>query len=240
MRVINTPLFSLCHMWRGGGTKNKKTMNTYKCQQCDKDFESKKGCKSVQPKYCSRECYGVSMMMNKKCLLCGEVILNKHSASLKHRKYCSKECQGKSRLNKPFPEEWKKALSDGRKNSDKCKGENLYNWKGGKENTRMLTKERYLRTKHNIIGKLPRKALNKILDVQQNKCFYCESDLSTYKAIEHLTPITRDGDNSIYNLVYSCKSCNSKKRQQTLEEYAISQKRFDWIEKWENLYIELL
>ena len=215
-------------------------MNTYKCYQCGKSFESKKGCKSRQPKYCSIECYGDSMKMNKKCLLCGEVILNKHSVSLKNRKYCSRECQGKSRQNKPFSDERKKALSEGRKKSDKCKGENLYNWKGGKENTRILAKERYLRVKHNIIGKFPKKTLNKILQIQNNQCFYCESDLSEYKAIEHLTPVTRGGDNSFYNLVYSCKSCNSKKRQQTLEEYAIAQKRFDWIAKWENLFIEIL
>ena len=215
-------------------------MKTYKCKQCEKDFESKKGCKSRQPKYCSMQCYAESMKMNKKCLLCGQVIINKHSASLKNRKYCSKECQGKSRRGIPLSKKWRKALSEGRKNSKKCKGENLYNWKGGKENTRILVKERYLRVKHNIIGKLPRKKLKKILEIQNNKCFYCESDLSNYKAIEHLTPITRDGDNSFYNLVYSCKSCNSKKRQQTLEEFAISQKRFDWLVKWENLFIELL
>ena len=41
--------------------------------------------------------------------------------------------------------------------------------------------------------------------------FFCESDLTNYKAIEHLTPVSRGGDNEKYNLVYSCKSCNSKK-----------------------------
>lgn len=57
-----------------------------------------------------------------------------------------------------------------------------------------------------------------------------------YKAIEHLTPVSRNLDNHIYNLVYTCKSCNSKKRQNTLEEYAIKQNRIDWINKWEILF----
>ena len=64
--------------------------------------------------------------------------------------------------------------------------------------------------------------------------------MTEYKAIEHLTPVSRGGDNDIYNLVYSCKSCNSNKRQQTLEEYAIKNKRLDWLQKWEKLFIETL
>ena len=39
-----------------------------------------------------------------------------------------------------------------------------------------------------------------------------------------------------YNLVYSCKSCNSQKRQQTLEEYAVKNIRFDWLDKFDYVY----
>jgi len=208
-------------------------MKTYICKYCGNTFESKKGCKSRIPLYCSMTCYAESMKMHKKCLLCGKEIENKHSVSLKNRKYCSKECQGLSRRNVPLSEEWKRKLSDGRKKSEKCKGINLYNWKGGKENQRLIAKNRYYRTRHNIIGKLPTEFLKRILIAQNNKCFYCDADLTNYKAIEHLTPVTKGGDNSFYNLVYSCQSCNSKKRQQTLEEYAIKNKRYDLLDKWE-------
>ncbi len=41
-------------------------------------------------------------------------------------------------------------------------------------------------------------------------------------AIEHLTPVSHGGDNQRWNLVYSCRSCNSKKHDKTMEEYAIT------------------
>ena len=34
-------------------------MKTYKCLQCEKDFESKKGCKSRTPLFCSRKCSAI-------------------------------------------------------------------------------------------------------------------------------------------------------------------------------------
>ena len=125
-------------------------METYKCLQCEKDFESKKGCKSRQPKYCSRECYAESLKLNKRCQFCGSIIENKHSVSMKNRIYCSRECQGKARRNIPLSNEWKKALSEGRKNSDKCKGENLYNWKGGKETELFRLKQAFYKRKKGL------------------------------------------------------------------------------------------
>ena len=215
-------------------------MKIYKCLQCEKDFESKKGCKSRQPKYCSKECYAESLKLNKKCKLCGSIIENKHSVSMKNRVYCSRECQGKARKNIPLSNEWKEALSEGRKNSDKCKGENLYNWKGG-ENTKLFRlKQAFYKRKKGLKEKMPIGFLQKILKAQDNKCFFCECDLTEYKAIEHLTPVSKGGDNNFYNLVYSCKSCNSRKRQQTLEEFALSTGNIHWLEKWENLFVETL
>jgi hypothetical protein len=83
---------------------------------------------------------------------------------------------------------------------------------------------------------MPITFLHRMLMVQKNKCFFCECDLTDYKAIEHLTPISKGGDNDVFNLVYSCKSCNSKKRQNTLEEFAIKQNRIDWLNKWEHIF----
>ena len=215
-------------------------MKTYKCQYCGNDFESKKGCKSRQPNFCSNKCYGESLKLNKKCKLCGNIIENKHSVSMKNRVYCSKDCQSKARKGVPLSEEWKKALSEGRKKSEKCKGENLYNWKGGKE-TELIRYRIYNNKRRTLLNKkIDVLFLEKLISIQHNKCFFCECDLTEYKAIEHLTPVSRGGDNDIYNLVYSCKSCNSNKRQQTLEEYAIKNKRLDWLQKWEKLFIETL
>lgn len=215
-------------------------MQTYKCNHCGKDFESKKGCKSRIPKFCSSKCYGESMKYNLKCKLCGEIIKNNHSVSIINRKYCSIKCRVESRRGVKLSEEWKKALSEGRKKSNKCKGINLYNWKGGKATESIRMKKSIYKRKKSLKKELPIEYLNKILVVQNNKCFFCECDLTDYKAIEHLTPISRGGDNDFYNLVYSCKSCNSKKRQQTLEEYALNTDGIGLLLKWENTLIECL
>ena len=98
------------------------------CNTCKKEFTSIKSCKTRIPKFCSKECYAESLRMHKKCFLCEDEIINKHSVSLKNRKYCSKDCQGKARKGMPLSNEWKLTLSAGRKNSDKCKGANLYNY----------------------------------------------------------------------------------------------------------------
>ena len=215
-------------------------MNKYTCLNCGSEFESKKGCKSRVPKFCSSKCYGYSLKLNIKCKICGNIIENKHSVSIKNRKYCSKECQGIARRNVPLSEEWKTALSEGRKKSEKCKGKNLYNWKGGKE-TELIRYRTYNNKRRTLLNKkIDVVFLEKLISIQNNKCFFCECDLTEYKAIEHLTPVSRGGDNDIYNLVYSCKSCNSTKRQQTLEEYAMKNKRFDLLQKWEDLFVNII
>ena len=211
-------------------------MKTYECKSCGVDFQSKKGCKSRTPAYCSSECYGKSLKLDIRCKLCGTQIENKHGVKISNRIYCSKKCQGDSRKGTTLSPEWREALSNGRKESEKCKGPNLYNWKGGKENTRLRNMMAHTRRHHGVVGKLPKEFLQNVLKAQNGNCFYCDTSLSDYKAIEHLTPLTRGGDNSPYNLMYSCKSCNSKKRTLTLEEFAIKHGRFDWLAKFDIIY----
>lgn len=215
-------------------------MKLFICKNCNKEFESKKSCKSRQPKFCSSKCYGESLKMNKKCKLCDNIIENKHSVSLKNRVYCSKDCQSKARRGVKLPDEWRKALSEGRKASGKCKGENLYNWRGGKDTEKIRMRESFYKRKKSLKLKMPISFLENLLVAQKNLCFFCEQDLTNYKAIEHLTPVSRGGDNEKYNLVYSCKSCNSKKRQQTLEEFALNTKNVHWLSKWEYIFTESL
>jgi len=197
-------------------------MKKYVCLQCGCVFEHNKGCKTRTPKYCCKKCYSESMKMNKTCKICGKIIENKHSVSMKNRIYCSRECHGMSRRNKKLSDEWREALSEGRKKSEKCKGKNLYNWKGGKETESERLRLHAHKRKSLQKMTIDKDFLKRLLSAQKNKCFYCNADLTEYKAIEHLTPLSRGGDNEPYNLMYSCKSCNSKKRSKTMEEYAIS------------------
>jgi hypothetical protein len=210
-------------------------MKKYICNSCGVLFESKKGCKSRQPKFCGKQCYGKSLKLNISCLVCNKTIENPKGEKISNRKFCSRSCNAENRTNKKLPETWKNSLSLGRKKSMKCKGPNLYNWKGGKETERERIKQSFYKRKKNLTKDLPIKHLKNLIILQQNKCFYCENELINYKAIEHLTPIARGGDNDFYNLVYSCKSCNSKKRTKTLEEYVIFTKKYHLIDKFDSL-----
>lgn len=217
-------------------------MNTegkqYTCLNCKNTFYSKKKCVSRTPMYCSSKCYGETLRVHKKCKLCASEIENKHSVGMKNRVYCSPECQGKARRGKQLNEDWRNKISQARKDSNKVRGTKHYNWKGGEE----TLKDRLIQYRHkrrsSIKKEIPIEFLEKLFNNQDKKCFYCEKDISNSKTLEHLTPVSRGGDNDVYNLVYSCKSCNSKKRQQTLEEYTLKTKMYHLPKKWEILFTE--
>ena len=220
-------------------SKNGKVKRFRECENCGEYFFAKKYSKDRIPKYCSSQCFGKTLEMIKNCKHCGERIINVHSVSLKNRIYCSVECSSKSRKNIPLSDDWKEALSNGRKSSLKCRGENLYNWKGGKETFRIRSKEYFYKRKNNLKKDMPISFLNRLEKMQNGKCFYCFRDISEYKAVEHLTPVSKGGDNDFFNLVYSCKSCNSEKKQCTLEEFSIK-KRVNFIDRWERLFTSCL
>lgn len=48
-------------------------------------------------------------------------------------------------------------------------------------------------------------------------CIYCNSKENL--TLEHLTPISRGGQNTLNNVSVSCRPCNNKKRTLTHEEY---------------------
>lgn len=56
---------------------------------------------------------------------------------------------------------------------------------------------------------------------QRWRCFYCDRCLrpgiETHE--EHVVPISRGGRDSIGNIVYACRSCNSSKQARTIMEW---------------------
>lgn len=177
-------------------------------------------------------CYAESIKKYKSCQHC-----SKDFANYQNKKFCSNQCRIESRIGNPLSKEWRLSLSNGRKNSDLCKGENLYNWKGGKETepARLRISAIKRRSAQSVI--IEQHFLNNLILAQGFKCFYCDCDLTTYRAIEHLTPLARGGDNHKYNIVYSCKSCNSKKATKTLEEFAIAQQKYFLFDKFDMVYM---
>lgn len=101
------------------------------CKYCKIEFKSKKKDKNRIPKFCSKECYAKSLIINKDkiCLICKETF----TTYKKYQKYCSKECMGKQFKDRDVSNETKIKISKsliGRKCVTISK-ENHWNWKGG-------------------------------------------------------------------------------------------------------------
>lgn len=61
---------------------------------------------------------------------------------------------------------------------------------------------------------------------QKGKCFYCDRTMTRFGdntktdfCCEHLTPLSRGGKDHPDNIVGACNSCNTKKRNRTMEEF---------------------
>ena len=200
----------------------------YVCEVCGKTFQSNKGCRTRTPRYCSKECCGKAHAKMKVCAFCGKEFYN-----WTRDKYCSKKCANDALRGIPLSAEHRKKLSDARKASPKCHGSNLYNWKGGEATYAERMKTHNQRRRSMLKIHLDNVYLKLLIKAQQNKCFYCGCDMGDSPSLEHLTPVSRGGDNQRYNLVYACKNCNSKKHDKTLEEYAIHTGSFHWIDKYD-------
>lgn len=206
----------------------------YVCGVCGQTFISNKGCKTRVPKYCSRKCAGVAAAKMKECAWCG-----KEFYDWTKQKYCSKECASAALRNVPLSAEHRKKLSAGRKTSPKCRGENLYNWKGGKDTYAERMKLHNQRRRSALKKPLDADYLRLLNMLQRNKCFYCGCDMGQHPSLEHLTPVSRGGDNDRWNLVYACHSCNSKKHNKTLEEFAINIGLISLVDKYDFIIARL-
>lgn len=210
------------------------------CAHCKEEKQDPHPFKGRVRKYCSKTCASEGLKLNKPCEVCGKVIPNEKGVSLRNRRYCGKECWLTIRRGSKLSEEWKVALSEGRKKSEKCKGPNLYNWKGGKKTELARMRVHGHNRRKKITLKLDSIFIKALFFAQKGRCFYCESSIMTGKNLEHLTSIKNGGDNQNYNLVWSCRSCNSKKRSANLEDYAIKTGNIFWIDKWDYIFVTAL
>lgn len=52
---------------------------------------------------------------------------------------------------------------------------------------------------------------------QPNNCWYCGDE--NPDTIDHVKPVSKGGSDNLDNLVLSCKSCNSSKKNYSISEY---------------------
>jgi hypothetical protein len=71
-----------------------------------------------------------------------------------------------------------------------------------------------------------------ILDKTKGCCWYCGKKLSSNWSIDHQYPKSQGGCNDISNLVPSCVSCNSRKKDKTLEKFKIYLQQQFFIKKY--------
>lgn len=60
----------------------------------------------------------------------------------------------------------------------------------------------------------------KIFERDGYKCHYCSKQLTRFSAtLDHIQPVSKDGDNSFYNLVTACLHCNSERGNKPIMDY---------------------
>lgn len=121
-------------------------------------------------------------------------------------------------------EKIKKAVEWGRKNKDKRKIIRARWRTKNKELTNFLTRNYFYR-KDGVVGFHSLQQEKDLFEKFKNLCAYCSKKS---QGVDHVVPIRRGGSNFIDNLLPCCFSCNSKKRNQTLEEW-----RMDLAKKYE-------
>ena len=65
------------------------------------------------------------------------------------------------------------------------------------------------------------KTIIEVSNKTEGVCWYCGNEFDGDFTIDHILPISRGGEDNLSNLVPCCKSCNSGKRNKTVEEYRL-------------------
>lgn len=191
--------------------RNKKEHRGHEfvCQNCGKSFYSRKKDHKRIPKFCSRKCCGSYNGRNR----------SENANANRIKKVC-KQCDKVFYVPKCF------------ENQECCSKQCSYKYR-----TIYDTHEsRYARD----LGKVRRESLKKKISktylkalfiAQRGRCGYCDRPLSDYKAIDHINPVCRGGDNDNWNLLYTCKHCNSSKGGKSFIDYVIENEALGLIDK---------
>lgn len=104
------------------------------------------------------------------------------------------------------------------RNKDKCHDMVMQWRKENPEAARSIILNRIAR-KQNAEGSFSKKDITEKLELQNNKCVYCQCDVSVSYHVDHITPLYRGGSNWPDNLQILCPSCNCSKGAKTHDEF---------------------
>lgn len=78
-------------------------------------------------------------------------------------------------------------------------------------------------SRRNLAGGVPSLTNQKLFARDRHLCAYC-GEIFTYKELtrEHILPVSRGGKNTWMNVVTTCKCCNGRKGNMTLDESGFS------------------
>jgi len=89
-------------------------------------------------------------------------------------------------------------------------------------------RERYLQLNRNnqknrrakMLGfnPVPLNEINKLIEDSNNICFWCDKDIDVMH-LDHIYPLSKNGDHSISNLCVSCADCNMRKHNKDPEVF---------------------
>lgn len=83
---------------------------------------------------------------------------------------------------------------------------------------RMIKQRRYA-SEAGAVGGSTIEDVFTIYKTQLGLCYYCDESLSGKYTIDHKIPLSRGGSNWPYNLCLACRSCNSSKKNKTVQEF---------------------
>ena len=92
-------------------------------------------------------------------------------------------------------------------------------WKARNPDKVKTYKARYRFLKKNNLGNFHSWMVRYYRYVQQNRCFYCNCDISKGYHLEHMVPLTKGGKHCWTNTCLSCESCNHRKGTKTHGEF---------------------
>lgn len=65
----------------------------------------------------------------------------------------------------------------------------------------------------------------KVFERDEYQCHYCSKQLTRFSAtLDHIQPVSKNGDNSLCNLVTACLHCNSKRGNKPVMDYILHTK----------------